>query len=247
MPIRLRLGNNWGGFRQIGQRTSKRQHWFCAYVLIGAFSLAIMISTAASAQEVEAPSNTQPAVDGANGELLFGGLFGDGDAYGATGSFAVPLGHQYGLQLDGVAVKLDSSNSDNVDILETGFHFFWRDPSKDLLGIVAGYVNLGNGLNADFYQGGVEGALYLGRMPIASIAGVTGGDVIDNDFFVRTMVSHYPTDDISLQLGYAYQNENGSLLYGGAFAFNTQSGIAPSLYLSEKLREGGDNFVETGR
>ncbi|WP_298935802.1 hypothetical protein [uncultured Ruegeria sp.] len=187
-----------------------------------------------------------PAVDGANGKLSLSGVLGDNDGYAATGSYTVPLSHRYGLQLDGIAANLDVGGSEEVEVLGAGFHAFWRDPSKGLIGIVGSYVSLKDGLNADIFQGGVEGAIYRGRFSLDAIAGVTAGDVIDSDLFLRTLVSYYPTDNTNLQLGYGFQNDDSSLLYGGEIAFDTQNGPSSSLYLSGKLREGGNNYIETG-
>ena len=55
-----------------------------------------------------AVDSTKPAVDGVNGKLeALGGVYAKKGLYGVAGSLAVPLGGQFGAQVDGAIGSFD--------------------------------------------------------------------------------------------------------------------------------------------
>jgi hypothetical protein len=78
-------------------------------------------------------ASLMPAVDGINGKVAaFGGGTNDSGFYGGTGSIALPVARQWGLQLDGVGASIDGNGA-----FGGAAHLFWRDPSIGLLGAYA--------------------------------------------------------------------------------------------------------------
>jgi hypothetical protein len=77
------------------------------------------------------PPQQMPAVDGINAKIdgYGGGANGSNGFYGTSGSLSVPLGQQWGLQLDG-----DVGSDRGIGYYSGAGHLFWRDPSIGLLG-----------------------------------------------------------------------------------------------------------------
>ncbi|MCP4308930.1 MAG: hypothetical protein GY788_29480, partial [bacterium] len=114
-----------------------------------------------------------PAVDGINAKASgFGGAVGGRALYGGEGSVAMPLGFQYGLQIDGLVAGFENQTQGDVTIGAIAGHLFWRDPSRGLLGAYGHYVHADAFSGVDLYAGAAEAALYLGRFTLEGIAGV---------------------------------------------------------------------------
>src|SRR5580658_8279956 len=101
------------------------------------FLAASAVSAADLSMYTKAPDATfapAPAVDAFNGKVeSYGGSIDGKSMYGATGSFTVPLSGQFGAQIDGNVGSLDGDTIGSV-----AGHWFWRDPSRALLGVYAG-------------------------------------------------------------------------------------------------------------
>jgi len=111
-----------------------------------------------------------PAVSAPNSKLAAGGGTSEGDGTGqAFGSFSMPLGHSYGLQVDGLGGKINGDARWGV-----GAHVFWRDPDKGLLGAIASYNKRSND---DASRFGAEGEWYLDQFSFLGTAGYQTGDV----------------------------------------------------------------------
>ena len=82
------------------------------------------------------PAGGLPAVSAPNGKLSAFGGSQDGGIYGVTGSYTVPLGFPYGLQVDGMV-----GSGKGAAFYGVGGHLFWRDPAKGLLGLYGSYVS----------------------------------------------------------------------------------------------------------
>jgi hypothetical protein len=144
-----------------------------------------------------------PAVSAFNGKLSTeGGVAGDsGDSSAvglASGSLTTPLGHAFGLQVDGLAA--------------TGFnsffgggttHLFWRDPAIGLFGPVAS-VQAGNGIRLGWY--GAEAELYAGVLTFGAWGGYH--DTVDNRVGINGSSGYYggsltayPIPDLAVSLG----------------------------------------------
>jgi hypothetical protein len=146
-----------------------------------------------------------PAVSAFNGKVEFGGGFSDYSGassdeliYGAA-SLSMPLGDMFGLQAD-LAVK---------DVFgETGVggtvHLFTRDPGSHLLGVIAGYGDVGN---VDAYWAGGEAEFYLDQVSIELAGGYMNVDPAvgsnQDELFAFADVAFYPMDNMRLSLGAA--------------------------------------------
>src|SRR5262245_25304322 len=125
----------------------------------GALLSAVPVWAADIPQKAPQLAVPAPAVDGFNGKLEgLGGSFADKSIYGAKGSFSVPLGTQFGLQLDGAAGSFDSRAFGSV-----GGHLFWRNPAQALFGLYANYTYWDRFGGARVGQVAGEGEIYLGR------------------------------------------------------------------------------------
>ena len=239
-----------------------RNAWF-AFRWVLCFLFAFMFGTAPAAAggslpgpEPSSAAQHFPAVDGVNGKASFfiGGADGDG-LYGAAGSLAVPLGFNYGIQLDGIAAKVRSDALGDVGVAGTAAHLFWRDPSIGLLGGYGSYTHTDAGSGVNIFAGGAEGALYLGRFTLEGVAGAQGGNGengafgsfdIDTRFFDLAQIAFYPTDDVKLYIGHSYDlGRNGALL-GVEFGVPIGHGTMAALFVTGTVWEGGDAAAMAG-
>ncbi len=121
-----------------------------------------------------------PAVSQTNGKLSAFGGSQDGGIFGVTGALTAPLGHDFGLQVDGMV-----GSGKGAAFYGVGGHVFWRDPAKGLLGLYGSYVSWGTSstvsatsplggvadvIGADVGKIGIEGAAYLGRFSLEGLA-----------------------------------------------------------------------------
>lgn len=162
---------------------------------------------------------TKPAVSGFNGKLDVSYLHYDADAGGnadggaVIGSISLPVGHSFGVQVDGGFAHLDVNVGGEVTIGGVALHGFWRDPDVALLGFYGHYANI-DGLGAsgiDSWRFGIEGELYLDRISLEGFAGadhVSGGGVSDTFFNAEAIAAFYATDDFRIHAGIAHQFED---------------------------------------
>ncbi|MCZ7641594.1 MAG: hypothetical protein M5U33_00990 [Pseudorhodoplanes sp.] len=79
------------------------------YGLVGSLFFSTQAAYAADAGYKPGEVRSTAAVDGVNAKIDgLGGTFANKDIYGGRGVLTLPLGHQYGLQLDGAAGNFDS-------------------------------------------------------------------------------------------------------------------------------------------
>ncbi len=171
-----------------------------------------------------AEPNGLPAVSQPNGKI---GAFGGGEhgaLYGVLGSFAMPLSHAFGLQVDGLV-----GSGREAPFYGVAGQLFWRDPAKGLLGVYGSYVNweLGsttgvsspiNGVidttGANVGKLGVEGAAYLGRFTLEGLGAYQFGSY--TGFTGSATLAVYPTPDLRLDGGFRYLNGVGTIGTVGA-------------------------------
>ena len=191
-------------------------------------------------------NQTLPAVDGVNAKLAVGSVIDGADVSYIEGSVTIPLGHRFGLQIDGVAADFDSDLSGHIPVYALGAHAFWRDPSRGLLGAYADFVHVDSFGGIQSYTAGVEGALYINRFTIDGAIGVQSGDVLDTEFFDNIRVSYYPTDDLNLYIGQSYAFSTNSFNYGAEWAFAGKSRTATALFAQGDVFEGGNHGISAG-
>jgi len=152
-----------------------------------------MALVAASAAYAEGP-----AVSGDNGKFSIEGGATGNDTKGdsglaiAEGSYTAPLGHSFGLQLDGAGVAV------NDNFYGAGaVQLFARDPERGSLGAFAA-VGGGDGEtvswyggHADYYAGPVTVGAHGGYQSVSDSAGKDGGLALGR-------VTYYPNPDLAL-------------------------------------------------
>ena len=180
-----------------------------------------------------------------NGKLSAFGGSQDGTLYGVTGSFSVPLGHAYGLQLDGMV-----GSAKGAAFYGAGGHVFWRDPAKGLLGLYGSYVSWNasstvgvsspiNGVagvaGGNVGKIGAEGEAYLGRFSLEGLAAYQFGS--KTGFNGKAMLAYYPTDNFRFDGGVRYLEGVGALGTIGA-EWQPHDGSGLTLYASGSFGSG---------
>ena len=167
--------------------------------------------------DAPAVAQTNFKLDAGGGEVASQGL-----GY-LQGSFSAPLGHSFGLQLDGAGGDWDHNSFESIS-----GHLFWRDPSEGLFGLYGTYLasgvpdlltfDVGSGTtvatgHSYLYRGGAEAELYLGQWSLEGRAGFEGEAIGGTHFFDRANVAFYPGDEFRLALGQIYtgDRDHGSL------------------------------------
>jgi hypothetical protein len=175
-----------------------------------------------------------PAVARHNFDLLFAGVFLNGDGFdnfrlGAVGiKGAVPIGHDFGLQVD-AAVGTDS-------YWGVGGHLFWRDPSHALLGVIASHETL-EGRTFDRYGG--EAELYLRNVTLRGEVSAQSGDA-PHTLFGGLDLTFYAHPNFSLTGGAHRENGDWRGHVGVEWQPNGLSGL--SLFADGDF--GGNNFAK---
>jgi hypothetical protein len=111
-----------------------------------------------------------PAVSGVNGKVsIQGGQMKGKGASSADAVLSLPVGHSFGVQIDGSIGDFLGSSYSGV-----GGHFFWRDPSRGLVGLVGANQRLGG---TDSQRYGAEGEAYLNNFTLGVRLGQQEGDI----------------------------------------------------------------------
>ncbi len=212
-----------------------------------------------------APPAQLPAVDGVNGTaaVLGGGEDGKG-LFAGEGSLAVPLGSQFGAELDGVAGGFDSRF-----IGGGAGHLFWRNPAQGLLGAYGDGVHWGTPIgNVNVGHVGGEGEAYLGQWTLRGVAGaefgnntatattalvaVPGGFVPTTTangalthvtrFFDTVTVEYYVTDNWGAWAGHRYLGGKNAAAFGTEYALASNGTMLPTLFAEGRIGEGSNNY-----
>jgi len=226
-----------------------------------------------AALAAEAPPSTR-AVDAVNATFeALGGSHATNGLYGGAGKFSVPLGDQYGLQLDGAAGSFG-----NRFIGNGAAHLFWRNPQQGLLGLYASHLRWSEygGVNVSHFGG--EGAIYRGRFTLHAVAGVEWGNnssvlassttsrtfvaglgtatqtisstsgQLDNvtRFFDRVTLSYYMTDNWKASIGHRYFGGRHMLALGSEHALPLGRGVMASAFGEGRRGEGSNNYGAWG-
>ena len=186
----------------------------------------------------------EPAVSGPNGKFAVEGGGGADEGEGiATGSFALPIGHDFGMQADGAV----GSFSDEL-LGGLALHLFARDPSRYLFGVYGSYHTWDR---INIWRAALEGELYIGPVTLEGIAGYESLDVPsfangpvlsldDNHLFGQADAGYYITDDFKIYAGYRYINETS---FGAAGTEYLIRGLEVPVALFAR-GDFGDEFVQ---
>lgn len=144
-----------------------------------------------------------PAVSDTNSKIsVLGGRADSETALGITGSIATPLGHSYGLQLDGLIGNLGGSGAGGL-----GAHLFWRDPETGMFGITASKLHQND---SDLNRIGFEGEYYSDVFTFSGMAGRQTGDLESGTYFGLS-ARYYANDSLAFS-GYG-ESISGDSLY----------------------------------
>ncbi|MEA2981359.1 MAG: hypothetical protein QOF09_3182 [Alphaproteobacteria bacterium] len=224
-----------------------------------------LVSVHAADLPLKAPNQPIPtttsAVDGFNSKFEgLGGSFADKSIYGAKGSLSIPLGGQFGAQVDGAIGSFDNRTFGIV-----GGHLFWRNPAQGLIGIYANHTTWDRYGGAHVSQVAGEGELYSGRWTLQGIAGVEFGNTAANAttnsttvgsvtttttvvdfydvktrFFDQVNLAYYIQPDWKAFVGHRYLGGKHALAAGTEWAMPLGGGRMASLFAEGRI--GEDNF-----
>jgi hypothetical protein len=202
-----------------------------------------------------------PAVDGINGKIdgYGGGGSHASGLYGGNGSLSLPLGQQYGLQIDAGAGSLRNSATAHA-----GGHLFWRDPATGLIGAYGSYAHW-NGVGGAFLpradvgigRFAAEAEYYWDRWTFSGLAGYETVHVnrpfvpglpafsIPNRFFDSIAASYYVTDNFKLSIGHLYTVGRNALTLRGEYGLPLGGGRMATLF-AEGASGGGVSIVRAG-
>jgi hypothetical protein len=210
-----------------------------------------------------------PAVDGLNGKIDgYGGSVANRSIYGTTGSFTVPLAGQYGAQVDGNVGSLDGDAFGAV-----AGHWFWRDPSRALVGVYAesAFWDRFGGVNVNHVAG--EGEYYLGPITLQGIAGVEFGNSasqtttvalaaarpafgtmttsvaafdIKTRFFDQVNLKYYFNSDFDAYVGHRFLGGKNALALGTELARPLGGGLMASVFVEGRVGEADNHGIWGG-
>jgi hypothetical protein len=184
----------------------------------------------ADSSDAPAVAQTNFKIDAGGGEVAHQGL-----GY-LQGSLSVPLGHSFGLQVDGAGGDWDHKSFESVS-----GHLFWRDPSEGLFGLYGTYIasgvpdlltfDVGSGTttatgHSHLYRGGAEAELYLGQWSLEGRAGLEGEAIGGTQFFDRTNIAFYPGDDFRLALGQIYTGDRDNASLAAEYQVSDELGLS---------------------
>lgn len=180
-----------------------------------------------------------PAVSGINGKFALNGGSFDEEGFGVvSGALSLPVGHAYGLQLDGMAGVRDG------EFVGTGgAHLFWRDPSTALLGLYGAYTHRED-LDGYVARIGVEGEYYMDNWTVSALVGaefLESGDEDQTEVFAFSDISYYATDNLKLTVGHRYTAERHGGALGAEFQLD-QTLFSSGVSLFAEGRLGEDDY-----
>lgn len=180
-----------------------------------------------------------PAVSGLNGKLSGSGGIVNGDGRGAaTGTLTVPLGFDFGAQIDGAIGGFDGDTSGGI-----AGHLFTRDPSSYLFGAAAMYQAIGNN---DIFRIGPEVEIYLDRFSIEAMAGYEDADNGGDDLFFAGDLAFYPDDNLRISAGYSRSLGIDVAQFGLEWMPNIDFFLPVSVFSQVQVGEGNFESVWAG-
>lgn len=128
-------------------------------------------------------------------------------AWVVGGGLTLPVGQQWGLQIEGGAAGIG-----NDTIYGTAAHLFTRDPDAYLLGLYAAYASEENfGMEAT--RVGAEAEIYLNQISILAKAGYQFSDTVTEGFVGDIELKWYLSDNFAVSAG-ASIDEVSTLAHG---------------------------------
>ncbi len=205
--------------------------------LTGISSIAIAVALPLAGPATADDYSSLPAVSGVNAKISgLGGAVEDEGLGLATGSFSVPLSHDFGLQLDGIVGTLGG------DVVAGGaIHLFRRDPGRYLLGLYADVVH-NDFSNYTIGHVGVEGALYVDNWTFEINGGwqVDDGPAINDEGYVIANAAYYVTPDLKIFGGYRFIADISMGAFGFEYQLQTPSRHGVSVFAEGRAGDNDD-------
>ncbi len=144
-----------------------------------------------------------PAVSQTNLKVTgTGGTANDEGAWFAGGILTAPVGHSWGLQVEGGIAGVDDDT-----IWGGGAHIFTRDPDAYLLGLFAAYA-AEDEFDLDATRLGAEAEIYLNQVSILAKAGYQFSDDLDDGAFGDIELRWYLSNNFVLSGGGSFDENN---------------------------------------
>ncbi|MBX9634282.1 MAG: hypothetical protein K2X44_04800 [Magnetospirillum sp.] len=183
-----------------------------------------------------------PAVSAPNMKVdLSGGSLSGGPAALAGFTGTVPVGHSFGLQVDGALGVADEDPRGGV-----AGHFFYRDPRSFMLGATAMWSKI-TGPNDDaeskIRRVGLEAEIYLGDFSILPTAGVQNAHG-DATGYGSLGGVYYLTDSLALGTSVSGSGNSRALQVGGEYKPSVD--LPVSFMLDTGMDNKGPAFVLAG-
>lgn len=141
-----------------------------------------------------AAGQTAPAVSQPNLKIDVSTGVSNGDLTVNGGvSGTVPLGHAFGLQLDGAAGSVDENTYGGV-----GGHLFWRNPETLLVGATGMWARFEDA-DDSLFRAGLEAELYLSNFTLFSAGGMQW-DSEDDSAYGSAGISYYAMPNLILSV-----------------------------------------------
>lgn len=220
----------------------------------------------------------KPAVSALNGKLELGYAWYQYDLFDGVpesevnadniygiGTISLPVGEQFGLQLDAGIMHGFEDDLGPGGILQVKHsaygiagHLFWRDPDTALLGIYGSYERINRDTSymgfinfpreTDVVRIAAAGEYYLDNFTVEGHVGadfldttlnVFGTDISDSGTYLnaRAVAAYYPTDNARIFAGARYAFEQLSGVGGAEVMFASNHAVAPAVFLEGSISD----------
>jgi hypothetical protein len=207
------------------------------YAAASALALSAMVASVSCLAQ-EAP----PAVSAPNMKVdMSGGFLGGGPAYLGSFTGTAPLGHSFGIQLDGALGVAD-------DDPRGGFagHVFYRDPRSYSVGVTGMWSRITgpwDSAKSNILRAGLEGEVYLGDFSILPAAGWQHSNA-DATGYASLGALYYVTPYLVLGVSTAASSNARSLQTGLEYQFDKDMPL--SVILDVGIDNRGPAFALAG-
>jgi len=195
--------------------------------IAGGFAAWFGLSDAAHAQAVSEP-NAKLSIEGGDNA----GALGAG-----TGSVTLPLGNDFGGQIDGLA-----GDARDHFVWGVGGQLFWRDPTTGLVGGFADHISRGG---AKLTRVGPEAEAYLGQFTVSGRAGYED-NAAKHGGFGRVDLSFYPIDNLELTAGPEVNTRETLAHFGVEYMFGIHALPGLSAFAEAAVSGGGAKYGVIG-
>ena len=226
--------------------------------IVGASFLSVFSVQAADgpiAPPASPPPVALPAVDGINYKFdILGGSLAEEGFGGVRGAVSIPLGVQYGLQIDGVATGYDGDFLGAV-----AGHLFWRNPVVGLLGIYGSHLHWDRygglhtnrvALEAEYYQGAWTFTAVLGAESGNSKSRISGGVIdtisVDSRFYDIVDIHYYYNENARVSIGHRYLGGKHALALGAEWSKPIAPRTLGSLFVEGRVGEDDYKSIFAG-